>query len=68
MAIGSAVQRGLYVYVYDENGVQTVSIYAGNQAGDGLHGYTSTSVSVKRGPYVYVYDEKGGHKQSIYAG
>ncbi len=55
MPIGSAVQRGSMVYIYDEKGRQIGSV----TAGDGLQGYTSGSVSVKRGSMIYIYDEKG---------
>lgn len=60
MAIGNAVQRGAWVYVYDEKGRQITSIGAGNvKTDDGLKGYTSTTVSVKRGAWIYTYNEKG---------
>ena len=59
MAIGSAVQRGSYVYVYDEKGRQLAMIPAGHGPQDGLKGYTGTTVSVRRGGYVYTHDEKG---------
>lgn len=45
MAIGSAVQRGGFVYVYNEKGTQLAAI----PAGEGMTGYTSSSVSVRRG-------------------
>lgn len=53
MAIGTAVQRGSWVYVYDDKNRQTASI-----PGE-LHGFTGTSVSVKRGNWIYVFDEHG---------
>lgn len=59
MAIASAVQRGSFVYVYNERGATLTTLPAGNKQGDGLHGFTSTTVSVRRGNSVYVYDEKG---------
>ena len=59
MAIGNAVQRGSYVYVYDEKGRQLAMIAAGNGASDGLKGYTGSTASVQRGSYIYTYDEKG---------
>ncbi len=59
MAIGSAVQRGSLVYVYDGRGHQLAMLQAGNGAQDGLKGYTGETVSVRRGAYVYTYDEKG---------
>ena len=59
MAIGNAVQRGSNVYVYDERGRQTAVIGAGNHRGDGLKGYSSTTVNVQRGAFIYTYNEKG---------
>ena len=55
MAIGSAVQRGSYVYIYNEKGRQLGMV----PAGDGLQGYTGSGVSVRRGSYIYTYDERG---------
>jgi hypothetical protein len=55
MAIGTAVQRGSFVYIYDEKGRQIATV----PAGEGLQGYTGSSVSVKRGSFVYTYDERG---------
>jgi len=59
MSIGNAVQRGSIVYVYDEKGHQIATISAGSRPGDGLKGYTSTTVNVQRGSIIYTYDEKG---------
>jgi hypothetical protein len=59
VAIGSAVQRGGWVYVYDEKGRKLTSIDAGSKKDDGLKGYTSATVSVRRGDWIYTYDEKG---------
>lgn len=61
MAIATAVQRGNWVYVYDENGHQLTSLN-----GD-LHGFTGSSVSVKRGNWIYVYDENGHQQNSFYS-
>ncbi len=55
MAIGSAVQRGSFVYVYDEKGRQLASV----PAGEGMQGYTGSTVSVKRDAFVHTYDERG---------
>ncbi len=55
MAIGSAVQRGSFVYVYDEKGQQLATV----PAGEGMQGYTGSTVSVRRGAFVYTYDERG---------
>lgn len=52
MAIATAVQRGNWVYVYDERGNSIMSL-------DGeLHGFTSNTVSIKRGNWIHVYDER----------
>jgi hypothetical protein len=59
MAIGSAVQRGAWVHVYDEKGRQTAMLSAGSGPGDGLHGYTGATVSIRRSPSLYTYDERG---------
>ena len=49
MAIGSAVQRGSGVYIYDERGRQLGVVGAGSGPNDGLKGYTGSTVSVRRG-------------------
>lgn len=59
MAIGNAVQRGSYVYIYDEKGRQTGTAHAGSAPEDGLKGYTSSSVNIRRGPYIYMHNGKG---------
>jgi hypothetical protein len=59
MAIANAVQRGGFVYVYDEKKRQIATIPAGSGKGDGLKGYTGSTVNVRRGGFVYTYDEKG---------
>ena len=64
--IASAVQKGSYVYLYNERGGQLCSIYCGNDGS--LQGYTASTVSIRKGSYVYVYDEKGSQKSSIYVG
>ena len=67
MAIGNAVQRGHFVYVYDEKGRQLCSLSAGSGKDDGLKGYTSTTVNVRRGSFIYTYDEKGWQKSTTTA-
>lgn len=57
MAIGSAIEKGRMVYVYDEKGRQLCSKSLGSDGG--LMGYTGTSFSIRKGRMVYVYDEKG---------
>jgi hypothetical protein len=53
MAIGSAVQRGALVYVYDERGRQLFA-----KAGT-IGGYTGSTVTLKNGSITYTYDERG---------
>ena len=65
MAITTAVQRGSFVYVYNEHGRVICSLPAGSAPNDGLKGYTGSSVSIQRGPFIYVYDENGHQMQSI---
>jgi len=64
MTIGSAVQRGTSVYIYDEKGRQlgVIGVGSGSRANDGLKGYTGSTVSVQRGSTIYIYDEKGRQK------
>ena len=59
MAIANAIQRGPSVLVYDEKGRQIFTVSAGSGPGDGLKGYTNSTVNVQRGPTIYTYDEKG---------
>jgi len=56
MAIGSAVVRGLNVYVYDEKGKQIFIRPLTNQGQ--LVGYTANTLSIKIGRNTYVYDDK----------
>lgn len=53
MAIGNAVQKGTWVYVYDERG-RALKTLAGE-----LHGFTGTTVVIRRGTWLYTFDEKG---------
>jgi hypothetical protein len=64
MAIATAVQRGAFVLVYNEQGRQLCSIPAFN----GLVGYTSSTVTVKgQGPYVHIYNDRGQQISSVVA-
>jgi hypothetical protein len=45
MAIGNAVQRGSFFYIYDEKCHATASIPAGGGLNDGLKGHTSSTVN-----------------------
>ncbi|MBR4891767.1 MAG: hypothetical protein IKZ34_01110 [Alphaproteobacteria bacterium] len=54
MAIGTAVERGNTVYVYDESG-RVLFCRSGT-----LVGYTGSTVSIKpNSTSTYVYDDKG---------
>jgi hypothetical protein len=66
--IATAVQRGGFVYAYDEKGSQMFSVSAGSGEKDGLVGYTSSTLSVRRGGFVYVYNDKGSQISSVSAG
>ena len=59
MAIGNAVQRGSFVYVYDEKNRQMFSKPAGSGKDDGLKGYTILTINIRRGGFIYTYNEKG---------
>lgn len=59
MAIGNAVQRGSFVYVYDESGRQRAAVSAGTGPNDGLKGYIANRVNVQRGSFINSYDEQG---------
>ncbi len=71
MAIGSVVQNGAFINVYDEKGHQIATIQGGPLTGaknDGLVGYTSSTVNVRIGSFIKTYDEKGHELSSIFAG
>lgn len=53
MAIGNAVTKGSWVYVYDERGRQLFT------KSGALHGFTGGTVAVRKSNWIYVYDEKG---------
>jgi hypothetical protein len=67
MAIGSVVQRGSTIYIYDEKGRSLTAVSAGGKPPDGLVGYTSTTVSVRRGSTIYMYNEKGMSVGTVFA-
>lgn len=56
--IGSALQKGSTVYVYDEKGSILYS-----KSGD-LAGYTGSTVSIRVKNTLYTYDERGFKKYS----
>ncbi len=59
MAIGSAVERGGTVRVYDEKGRLLYVKSAGTKPDDGLKGFTPSTVIIKRGDHLYLFDERG---------
>jgi hypothetical protein len=62
--IASVVQRGNFAYGYNEKGSQIFVI----SAGDGLAGFTQSSVSIRRGNFIYIYDSKGRQTGVVPAG
>lgn len=61
MSIANAVQRGNYVFLYDENGNQIAEIRlpGGDSPPNGLKSFTSSSVNIQSGGYIFTYNEKG---------
>ena len=59
MPIGNAVQEGLVVRVYSENGQKLFTLDSGSGPDDGLQEYTRYSVIVRRGDTTYTYNDKG---------
>lgn len=57
MAIGTAIQNGGFVRVYDEKGRPIYS-----KPGE-LYGFTSTTVSIKVGSFIHIYDAKDTQSQ-----
>jgi hypothetical protein len=53
--IANVVQRGGFAYVYDSKGSQFLTL----AAGDGVVGFTQSTVSIKRGNFIYIYNAKG---------
>ena len=64
MAIGSAIERGSLICVYDEHGRTLFPKARGNGPKDGLLGFTGSTVTVRFGSIIYTYDERG---TTIYA-
>ena len=64
MAIGSALERGSLIQVFDTNGRMLFTKARGSGPRDGLLGFTGSTVTVRFGSVVYTYDERG---QTIYA-
>jgi hypothetical protein len=57
--IGSAIERGALILVFDEDGRTLFSKAKGSGPDDGLLSFTSSSITVRFGPVIYTYDEDG---------
>jgi hypothetical protein len=57
--IGSALERGSLIVVYDEHGRSLFSKAKGNGPEDGLIGFTSSTITARYGSIIYTYDEAG---------
>jgi hypothetical protein len=53
MAIGTVVQSGDTLYVYNDKSVK-IGMYFGE-----LRGHTRSTINIQRGNIVYTYDERG---------
>jgi hypothetical protein len=62
--IGSALERGSLIVVFDEHGRSLFSKAKGSGPRDGLLGFTGSSVTVRFGSIIYTYGE---HGQTLYA-
>ena len=61
--IGSALERGSLIVVYDEKGMSLFSKSKGSGPHDGLLGFTGSTVTVRFGSVIYTYGERG---QTVY--
>ena len=57
--IGSALERGSLIQVFDEDGRTLFSKNKGNGPEDGLLGFSGSTVTVRFGSIVYTYGEDG---------
>jgi hypothetical protein len=57
--IGSALERGSWIYVFDQGGMTLFSKAKGSAPKDGLLGFTGSTVTIRSGSSIYTYDEKG---------
>jgi len=62
--IASVVERGGFACAYDEKGSQFLTV----AAGDGVAGYTASTVSIRRGNFIYIYNTKGSQVGTVPAG
>ena len=67
--IATAVQRGSFVYAYNDKGTIITTVSGGNGGPkDGLVGYTQSTISVRRGSFIYVYNPNGTIISTVNAG
>jgi hypothetical protein len=59
MSIGSVTRRGSSIIIYDEKGRTLFTKPVGARPGDGLKGYTATTVSIRSGASIHTYDDRG---------
>ena len=59
MAIGSAIERGSLIQVFNEHGRTLFSKARGSGPKDGLLGFTTSTVTARSGSIVYTCDEHG---------
>lgn len=59
MAIGNAQEKGSQIFVYDEHGHMLFTKFKGQKPGDGLKGYTSSTVNIQNGSQLITFDERG---------
>jgi hypothetical protein len=59
MAIGSAIERGSLIQVFDEHGMTLFSKARGNGTNDGLIGFTGSTVTIRFGSVITTFDEHG---------
>ena len=64
MPIGSAIERGSLICVYDERGTTLFQKARGSGPKDGLLGFTSSTVTARYGSIIYTHDERG---ETVYA-
>jgi hypothetical protein len=59
MPIGSVREQSSSIIVYDEKGRTLFTKSRGSRPGDGLQGYTATTVSIRTGSSINTYDDRG---------
>jgi hypothetical protein len=62
--IGSALERGSLIVVFDQRGMTLFSKVRGSGPSDGLLGFTGSTVTARYGSVIYTYDE---HGMTLYA-